>query len=258
MKAVWLSALHKNEAVVQKIMSQCKQYGLAPRGHFWENDTKKMAWLGPKESLMDTSTAAWVIWGSRKDFEDPQIRYGLSMLAICVQARRGSSFPLVLLQDDETLLTPDDLPTPLKRASVLAAAQAGTPAKLVAKIHTRLPEMPASFFIDMVGSVQFGQWFEIRPVQETWPGIIFGLDEGDIRFQAVGPAGKLPDKTTLEYAMQGLTLEKDGITYTAWAVRNEISTGQSYYVKIDGTPGTILFGGFSDDAETELYAVHLK
>ena len=258
MKAIWLSALQKQEADVQKIMSQCKTYGLEPRGHFWENDNKKMLWVGAKDALLDTSVVMWIILGNREDFDDEQIRYGLSMVAMCIQAKRGNGFPIVILQNGGDPLVPDDLPTPFRRAAVLQTAQGGAPAKLVAMAHAKKTDLPLGYHIDMVGNVHFGQWFEIRPTRENWPGIIFGVDEGDIRFQAVGPAGILPDKTTLEYAMQGLKIEKEGIEYAAWAVKNEISSDNAYYVKVEGTPGTLLFGGFSEETEAELFVIRLK
>jgi len=88
--------------------------------------------------------------------------------------------------------------------------------------------------------------------------LIFGVNEGEIKFQAVGPSGQLPKNSTLNYPMQGLQIEFDGRTYSAWAVRNEITGESSYYVKVDGFPKSIIFGAFSEQNETEMYRIDLK
>ena len=258
MKSIWLSALHKDEAAVQKTMSQMKTYGLNVLGHFWQDDNAKMAWDAALDEMLDAKSTLWIILGKREDLLNEEIRYGLSMMALCLQAREGAGFPMIVLQEGMPLLKAEELPSPLQRAVVMDASSAATPAKIVAKTHAAAPDLPAIYHFDMVGSPQFGQWFEIRPTADSWPGMIFGVDQGDIRFQAVGPVGKLPNKTTLEYAMQGLKVEVGEKAYTAWAVRNAITPEQSYFVKVEGTPGSMIFGAFSEDAETELFVVHLK
>ena len=258
MKAIWLSAMKKDETAVQTIMSQFKTYGIEAQGHFWENDNAKLAWLGPKESLVTGQSAMWVILAGRDDLENDDLRYGLSMVALCLQARKGAGYPVVILQTDGDPVTADDLPTPLSRAVVLDANSAATPAKLIAKVHAKVPDLPAAYQIDMVGNEQLGQWLQVRPTGAAWPGIIFGVDEGEIVFQAVGPAGQLPEKSTLNFAMQGLKLELGGTEFTAWATQNEVSVETAYFVKISGTPKTLLFGPYAQDSEAELYRIQLQ
>lgn len=258
MKSIWLSALSVPEQEVRALMGKLKTYGLNPSGHQWNDDLGAMAWMGPKDELCKAQCAFWAIMGGRAAWQKPETRYGLSMLALCVQAKRGIGFPIVLLQSGSDPLSAADLPTPLQRAVVLPAADAGTPAKLVAKAHVQAPDLPASYHLDMVGNPQFGQWFEVRPVREPWPGIIFGVDEGDIKFQAVGPAGQLPTTSTLEYPMQGIKMEYNQRPFTAWALRNTLSPEISYYVKVEGAPATLLFGAFSEAGEAEMFLVSLK
>ena len=258
MNAIWLSALHKDEAAVQKTMSQMKTYGLNVLGHFWQDDNAKLAWDAALDEMIAAKSTLWTIFGNREDLLKEEVRYGLSMTALCLQARKSAAFPIVILQAGMPLLTAGELPSPLQRAVVMDAANASTPAKLVAKVHAPVADLSAAYVFDMVGNPQFGQWFEIRPTRDAWAGMIFGVDQGDIRFQAVGPAGKLPEKATLEYAMQGLKVEIGEKNYTAWAVRNEITPEHAYFVKVDGTPGSVIFGAFSEEAETELFVIHLK
>ncbi len=258
MKSIWLSALSVAEQDVQKLMHKLKTYGLAGSGHMWKDDNQGLAWAGPLDELKNPQCAFWAIMGSKEAFHKPETRYGLSLLALSAQAERGVGFPIVILQTDAEPLSSDDLPTPLQRAVILPADNAGTPAKLVAKVHAKVPDLPSAYIFRLAGNPQFGQWFEIRPTRDAWPGAIFGVDEGEIKFQAVGPAGELPKTSTLNYAMQGLKIEFDQREFTAWALQNEISEENSYYVKIEGFPASFLFGPFSEDSEPELYHIKLK
>jgi len=258
MKVIWLSALNKDEAAVQKVMAQMKKYGLEVQGHFWQNDNAKMAWVGAKEELGHAQVAMWAIMGSREELENPDLRYGLSMLALTAQAQKGVGFPIIIMQTDGDPVLADQLPDPLQRAIILKATDPGTPAKMVAKTHAKPPELPAAYHLDIVGNEQLGQWFTVRPSRDSWPGIIFGVDEGDISFQAVGPPGRLPKKTTLNFPMQGLKLEMGDTSYTAWATQNEVSQEQAYYIKIKGCPKTLLFGPYAEDSEADLYIVRLQ
>lgn len=258
MKSIWLSALNVPEQEVRALMGKLKTYGLNPSGHQWSDDLAAMGWMGPRNELCNPQCAFWAILGGREASGKPETRYGLSMLALCVQAKRGPGFPIVLLQTGVEPLSAADLPTPLQRAVILPASDAGMPAKLVAKAHVKAPDLPAAYYLDMVGNPQVGQWFEVRPTRDEWPGIIFGVDEGEIKFQAVGPAGQLPTTSTLNYPMQGLKMDFKGRGFTAWALRNMLSPALSYYVKVEGTPGALLFGAFSEAGEAEMYHLTLK
>ncbi|MBT8341464.1 MAG: hypothetical protein HKP58_09095 [Desulfatitalea sp.] len=257
MKAVWLSALNVAEHEAQAMLHKMKTYGLEASGHQWQADNQNMSWMGPKAELCHSQCALWAIMGNREAFLGADIRYGVSLLSLSVRAERRVPLPVVMLQTDGDPLTAADLPTPLQGAVVLPAADAGTPAKLVAKAHAKAPDLPAAYHVNMVGDPQLGQWFEVRPTRDAWPGIIFGVDSGEIRFQAVGPAGELPKTSTLNYAMQGLKIQFNAKDFTAWAVRNEISTEAAYFVKVEGTPATLLFGPFSEDSATEMYPIQL-
>jgi len=87
---------------------------------------------------------------------------------------------------------------------------------------------------------------------------MFGVTGAEITFHAVGPAGSLPSKTTLNYPMQGLKLEMGDKEYTAWAAQNELNAETSYFVKVEGYPESILFGPFSPEAEADVLIVRLK
>jgi len=258
MKTIWLTSIGSSQETVKQLMSQMKTYGIEVQGHFWKDDLKKMAWMSARENLLDTNVSMWGILGSDEELLVPDTLYGLSLLAITVQAQRGLHFPIMILQTQGELVSSDQLSTPLKGANVLSVSGGGIGAKLVAKVHTPPKAVSAEYYLDIYGNEQIGQWFEVRPARSSWPGVMFGMTGAEITFHAVGPAGSLPSNTTLNYPMQGLKLEMGDKEYTAWATQNELNAETSYFVKVEGYPDSILFGPFSTEVEADMFVVRLK
>lgn len=257
MKKVWLSSLGRAEDVVKRFIGQLKPYGLAANGHFWEDDLDKMAWIGPRQELLDADTSLWGILGSADDFAQPSLRYGLSLLATTMQAQKGHAFPILVVLTEGSL-EPETLPTSLRNAQVISMSDPGLGAKLVAMVHRPAAQSRSEYRLDVYGNAQIGQWFEVGPAGGAWSGAMFGVSDGDIIFQAVGPKGSLPSHSTLNYPMQGLRMTLRDNEFTAWAVKNEIDPASSYFVKVEGHPSVILFGSFSDEEETDVFVVDLK
>jgi len=258
MKKVWLTSLGSDEETVQKLMAQFKTYGLEVGGHFWQDDLQGVAWMAPRDDIIDTAVNAWLILGSAEELLAPDTLYGLSLLAIAVRAQRGQQFPIIILQTPGQVLDPDQLSTPLKDIDVLNAPDAGLGAKIVAKLHTASAPISSEYHLDLYANKQIGQWFEIVPVNSSWPGVMFGVSEGEIAFHAVGPKGQLPAKTVLNYPMQGLQLQMGEKEYQAWATQNELDPETSYFVKVEGNPASIIFGPYSTDETADVYVVKLK
>ncbi len=258
MKTIWITSIGAKEESVKKLMTQLKTYGLEGGGHFWQDDLKKFAWMGAREELINKETAMWIILGSKEELLSPDVLYGLSLLAITVKAQREINLPVIILQSDENPIDQEQLSTPLKDADIMPASLPGLGAKLVAKVHSTSKTIPFEYYMDIHGNEQIGQWFEIRPTRESWSGVMFGVTGAEILFQAVGPSGSLPDKTVLNYPMQGLKLEMGGKEYTAWAAQNELDPQTSYFVKVEGFPESILFGSYSTEEETDVFTVRLK
>jgi len=256
MKTFWLTSLGSSQDIVNGLMSKIKTYGLKVKGHFWKDDLKQMAWKAAKEDLTDSEISFWAILGSEEELLNPDLRYGLSLLAVTAQAKRGLNFPVVILQTHGTLISTDQLPTPLKGADIFLSSDSGLGAKLVAKAHGMSKQISHEYFIDIYGDAQIGQWFEIRPFSSTWSGAMFGVFGGEIAFHGVGSAGKLPSKSVLNYPMKGLRLDLRKKEYIAWAVQNQLNAETSYFVKIDGFPESILFGPYSAE-ESDVADVHV-
>ncbi len=259
MKTIWLTSLGKSEETVKTLMTDMKPHGIKIDGHFWQDDLEKVAWMNGREELLDENVALWAILGSRDDFQSPSLRYGLSLLALSVQAQRGVRFPILILQSGGgDPVSPDALPTPLNGAEVLKTPGAALPAKLVARVHKKIPlEMP-EYHLDAYGDDQIGQWFELGPREGTWRGAVFGVAGAEIAFHAVGARGKLPERSVLNFPQKGLKIELGGEEYTAWAVQNELGPESSYFVKVTGFPASVLFSDYSPDVEMEMFVVRLK
>lgn len=258
MKSIWLTALAKDETKVQDLMRQFKKYGLEVRGHFWEDNLDKMSWIAPREEILKPEVVLWVILVAPGEMEKESVRYGLSLLALTVKTARGAGFPILALIPEEWE-TPEALPTPFRDFEFLKTSDPGLPAKVVALSHSPKPSgngLP--YRLDVYGNVQIGQWFEVGPAKEAWEGAVFGVDEGEILFHAVGPSGRLPERAVLNYPMKGLEMELDGRKLTAWAVQNPLEPGESYFIKVEGHPNYVVFGPFPKEDQVELYTLRLK
>lgn len=256
-KKIWLTSVESSQESVQQIMGTLTKYGLGVDGHFWEDDLEKMAWCKPRREIVDTAVSMWLIHGSAESLAKESIRYGLSLLALTVQAARGLGFPIVFLQEGDAAIVPESLPTPLAGGRVLEVSSGYGP-KIIADLHKPVPSVRADYRIDVYGIPQVGQWFEVGPRDSGWDGAIFGTAPEGITFQAVGAAGQLPEKSTLNYPQQGIKLNIGDREFDAWGVQNEFDGDTSYYLKVDSYPEAVMFCPYAQDDEAEAYVISLK
>ncbi len=257
MKKIWITSLSKDQARVQKTMSKLSAYALDANGHFWVDDLKKMAWMESRVELTSEQIAVWMILSDDKELASATVRYGLAMLALSVQGVRGHEFPIMLVHSG-TLPQADDLPTPLKGVAILAEDNPVLAAKVVAQANMPPKKTTPGYSIDIYALPQLGQWFEIGPQDTPWEGAMFGVCGAEIDAHGVGPSGKLPDKAVLEYPMQGLKLTLGEKEYSAWAVKNRLEAGLSYYVRFKGEPESVILGPMSEGDDAEVYVLQLK
>ncbi len=260
MKKVWISVLGEDQQMAQELMATVKNYGLEPDGHFWNSEIEKSGWMGPRQNMLDPDMALWIIAGGKSALQDKDIAYGMSLLGLCIQAERGAGFPIYFLYDPADPVSTDDLPTPLKHADVLALDSSAAGAKLVARANKPFKPGGGDCRLDSYGLANLGTWLEVGPASGAWKGVMLGVSgEGaDIEAHGVGPKGKLPqDKMILNYPQKGLKIELGDKEFTAWAVRNELDDNNSYFVKVTGTPESLLFGEFANGDEAEVYVVDL-
>lgn len=255
-KTVFISILEKDEAKGKGLFQAVTRYGLGVSGHFWSSNLERMEWAGPVPELCRPEVGVWLIKGSAASFADPEIRFGLGLLAASVQARRGHGFPVLIICDDGAL-DPATLPTPLRAAEVVDEAKLGV--KLAAKANLPIPKVAAEYRLDLHAMPGLGLWAEVGPAPgHEWKGALLGVCGGGIDAHGVGPAGSPPERCVLEYPMKGLELELGGVRYSAWAVRNALGQGDSYYVRLGGRPEGLLLGEFPEGDDAELFSFSLK
>jgi len=255
MKQVWVTSLDQDPAVVGALLATAKQYGLAANGHFWTDDLRKIAWKAPLERIADPATTVWIIIGSSKTIP-ASVGFGLTLLALSAAQLRERG-PVVVWLEKTGSMTAAQLPTPLQNASILPLTSPALGAKLVAAANTPsvAPE-PAPYRLAVHAHEGYGTWLEVGPADASWAGSLVGVaPEGQIVFQGVGPAGQLPQKAVLAYPEQGLQLRLGETEYIAWAVRNLITATDSHFVKIDGAPGSLLFGPYAADDDAEVFVL---
>lgn len=258
MKKIWMTVLGKDEATAQKVMGEVKKYGLAVDGHFWQPDLEKMEWMAPRQELLQKDVALWLIVSTAEDIAKPDTRYGLSLLAITVQASRGFGFPVVILHGGGNPPTADDLPTPLKHAQVLEGSSAYGP-KLVAKANVPFKPTESPYRMDAYGlAAGLGLWIEVGPAGHNWKGVMFGVSPGEVNAHGVGQKGQLPrGKMVLNYPMEGLKVNLGDKEYNTWAVKNDMDDQTSYFVRVKGMPDSFLFGEFSEEDDAEVFVTRL-
>jgi hypothetical protein len=259
-KTVIVTMLDHDEASAKSLYETVSRYAKTVKGFLWVDDLDKMAWREIGREIVEPGVACWVVSGKPGQFARSETRFGLAMCAIALQARRGAGFPILLVPDGE--LDPETLPTPLRGAEIVPPAQLG--AKVAARSNMPVPRIARDYTLNVIGMPGIGLWLEVGPAPdgEPWTGAMLGVagTEADIDFHGVGVSGQLPEKTTLEYPMQGLKLDLDGREYTAWAVQNTLPPGHSYFARITGRPDSVVFGELGEDMdseETDVYRLEL-
>jgi len=254
----WLVPEEEGAPTPQEVVAAVQKYGHPTGGAPWIDKLDQMAWTSAGLTLLDTEAAdVWLIAGRKADWERPSVRTGLALAAAMAQGIRGHRFPIVAVGLDGA---PDaaTLPTPLAGAICLDASKPAWGIKIGPGLK-QLAALPApEYRLAVTAEPHIGLWIEVGPRDGEWQGAMFGVSGGNgaITHQAVGPKEELPSKTVLEYPMNGIQLTAGDHDYTACAASNPIDAATSYYVKIDGTPERLLFGGHPD-SDGEVYVLTL-
>jgi hypothetical protein len=260
-KKAWMTWMPTGEGAPapQDAVAQMARAGLDVGGAAWVDDLEKAAWTELGTRLLEPGAVdLWVVAGRREDFARPRDRYGLSLTWAMVQAQREKPLPVFVLGLDFAP-TPDDLPTLLAGFKPLSATQGGWPAKIVAGAFAKAKPGGADWRFNVIAHPLIGQWFEVGPVEGTWEGVLMGVSEpGKITHHAVGPKGELPERAVLEYPTCGIEAEVGGTRYTAWSVRNRVGPDVAYFVKVDGFPERIVFGGNPEADDAEVVVLRLS
>lgn len=259
-KKVWVTWLpgKEDENELQTTIKELQMVGLEVSGAPWVDELEKSGWTELADILSaDDSPDLWLVAGRESDFNLVRNRYALSLMS----ASLAQTNPLLkvftrTIDQSTTVALPDlcsnwqSLEGPGWNAKVVAAAYTSASTLFTLDCH-----------ISVIAHSAIGQWFEIGPKtdDEPWSGAMFGVSgEGaEIGFQAVGDRGQLPEKSVNEFASKGIEAEIGEDQYIACSLQNNITSTQSYYVKVQGVPNKIMFGGHPGTDKAEVQVVSL-
>ena len=256
MKKILLTVFENNvQDFLIKIIAQMKKYGLNANAHLFIDDIDHLSYIQMKNELFSSEISLWAIIFDEKLYE-PSVSYAISLLSIYCQTTLNC--PIVILHKDDVNISYEKLTTSISRLMDSIPLLPNYESKLVAKVYKKKPS-EIDYRLNFWGNEQIGQWIEIGPANVEWDGAMFGINKGQILFQAVGKKGGLPEKSVLNYPIENMQFTMGNNEYTGWALQNKISTDCSYFVKVDGFPDAIVFGPFSqNDDNLDVYSIDLK
>lgn len=267
MKKVWISALQQDPEAVQKIIAAAQACGLSAVGHFWVDDVKRMAWSAPLEELRQKETVLWAIVAGAEELKKDTVRFGLGLLTLAVQSRKGIGFPILLISAqgksamDASVMDAsviDALPTPLRAAEPLALDNPALGAKIAARAGMPGKGIEPGYHLYLHPLPGIGLWMEVGPAKDLlWQGAMVGVRGGEIDFHGIGPADSIPERCTLEYPFKGMKLRLREKEFVAWGVQNKLDGNNSYFVRIQGMPEAILFGSCPGGDEADVHVLNL-
>ncbi|MGB3424955.1 MAG: hypothetical protein WBF84_12480 [Castellaniella sp.] len=237
---VWMIRLDEDEQAARLAASQLQAYGLTIKGQRWPDEAQ--SWLVSAQEAAEAHAGVVLVTGSAERYAQPALRRGLALFRLSLQTRLGR------VVNGYTLLSGPQAPTALPGTALLADWTAVQPerwqARVVARLHAPVaPAWPVR--LGLHAHERLGIWLESHPAPgQTASGALTGVagEQARIDFHAVGPAGRLPDRTHNEYELQGLEFEAAGQSFHAWGLRNSLPPESSYYTRLDGEPDVLACG----------------
>lgn len=254
-KKVWLTWMPRGDEAAgpEQSLALLNQYGFDVSGDHWVDDLKSMAWMElAGQLLVSSGPDLWIIAGRKADFESNHNRYGLSLIAAMVAEERATPWHGICFGID---FAPEHtfLPTLLRSFKCLSSQDSGWLSKVVASAFKNATiGVDDDFRFNVIAHPILGQWFEVGPLGEPWAGVMLGVaGESTITHHAIGARGQLPEKSLLEYPTEGIQAKLGEDEYMAWSVQNSLGPDQSYFVKVDGYPRSLIIGAHpgTDTAE---------
>ena len=263
-KQVWLTLVSQDAAYDPvPLLNAMGSVGIEARGGRFDYGASPLQWSELMNTLaQQPDVDAWILAIDAASAERPEIRYALSLTAAHLAAVRGPGFHMGLLSLDASD-APTELPFLLSRLTPYAIANVSWAASLVARLFSPTAAPGDDWRLNVHADTYVGQWFEVGPVSQ-WHGALFGVSQTGCDHQvpaithvAVGPRGALPQRAVLEYPVKDMKLQVGDDAYTAWAVSNELAADQSFYVKVEGLPRSIVFAGSPGEDQALVNVVRL-
>lgn len=254
-RCAWLIGIGDVDAVAQLTASQLRPYGLNIQGQKWPMG-ENQAWMASAQEAAGANARLVLIVASAEDYKNPQLRRELALFRLFLQTLVKSPVDgLVILTDPAKA---HEMKAGLPGTGLLDDYEivqgAGWQAKAVARLHApRKPKWPVR--LGLFAQEKLGVWLEVKPEpMQTTMGCMVGVsgNEADISFHAVGPAGRLPEKSINEYELKGIEFESAGQAFKAWALQNTFTPSDAYYVRLEGEPDLLAIGTLPDGELTDV------
>lgn len=244
-RCAWLIGVGDVDAVAQLTASQLRPYGLNVQGQKWPVG-EKQAWLASAQEAAGANARLVLIIASPEDYKKPELRRELGLFRLFLQTLVKSPVDGLVILTDPTKAgdVKNDLPGTGFLDDYEIVQGSGWQAKAVARLHApRKSKWPVRF--GLYAQEKIGVWLEVKPQpDQTTSGCLVGVSgvDTDISFHAVGPVGRLPEKSVNEYEMKGIEFESAGHKFKAWALQNSFTPADAYYVRLEGEPDLLAIG----------------
>jgi len=255
-KCAWFITLEEGNAAAQAAAAQLRPYGLPVKGQRWPNNEDN-AWLASAQEAAQANAALVVVVGSAAHYSKSAVQRDLSMFRLTLQTLLGRVVNGLTLLAGQTESVQQTRPGLLDDWQ--PAADARWPVKAVARAYAPVaPAWPVK--LGLHAHERLGIWLETHPAPGTTAsGALVGVagNDADISFHAVGAAGKLPERTVNEYALEGLKFNVDEVDFNAWAVQNKVGPNESYFVRLEGKPSYLALGTLPGGEVDDLHILRL-
>lgn len=261
-KSVILTLLEPNEGLMRLLGEELSRVGLNVSGHFYEGGTDAMGALATELSR-ENQCDMWIIAGNTARINDPVTRRELSLLALAARAERQTPLKVIFSPSAQGAV-------PFKGPLADSEFVIGTlGAKAVAAIHKKSTVEPTPYRLHVRCLPGLGLWLEAGPVsarnEGPWKGAFLACCGTDAKgapvvpvAHGVGLAERIPERSTLEYPVQGMKIEHGNAAWEGWGVANTLTPDRSYFVKLSDIPAGIMFGPFPGEDDPELFVISLE
>lgn len=260
-RCIWLIGMGDVDPVAQQVAQQLRPYGALLRGQKWPTG-EKQTWMASAQEAAAAGASVVVVVAPTDAYADPARRRELALFRLFLQSlvRRSVNGFVVLTDPSAATATASDLPGSSVLADWEIVNAAGWPARVVARMHApKKPQWPVR--IGVYAQDKLGVWLEVKPSPEvTTQGCLLGVsgNSASISFHAVGPAGRLPERSVNEYEMKGIEFEAAGHGFSAWALRNTLTPEDAYFVRIEQEPDILAIGNLPDGEIGDVDLVNLR
>ena len=260
-RCAWIIGIGEVEPAAQLVARQLKPYGVTIKGQKWPSG-EKQPWLSSAQEAAGAGAHVVIVVASTENYNDKDRRRELSLFRIMLQTLLKQPVAgFVILIDPAK---PLESTPPFFGTNVLNDWEvvSGTtwPAKVVARLHVP-QKLNWPIRLEIFAQEKLGVWLSVNPQPGSIThGCVVGVsgNNADINFHAVGPAGRLPERSVNEYELKGIEFDIDTEHFKAWGVQNTLGPDDAYYVRLENEPDIIAVGGLPSGEIVDLNLLHFR